>query len=94
MMRIHYPPSPKALNFTGRLLIRRQISLRAFSSSTKFHSAPSPKAPNFFKRLLVWRLICDNVARENLPSSPKALNFTARLILRRLISFLAFSYSA
>jgi hypothetical protein len=29
--RIHYAPSPKALNFTARLLLRRQISLRAFS---------------------------------------------------------------
>jgi hypothetical protein len=28
---IHYAPSPKALNFTARLLLRRQISLRAFS---------------------------------------------------------------
>ena len=29
--RIHYAPSPKALNFTARLLLRRVISLRAFS---------------------------------------------------------------
>jgi hypothetical protein len=29
--RIHYAPSPKALNFTTRLLLRRRISLRAFS---------------------------------------------------------------
>ncbi len=29
--RIHYALSPKALNFTARLLLRRRISLRAFS---------------------------------------------------------------
>jgi len=29
--RIHYAPSPKALNFTARLLLRRVTSLRAFS---------------------------------------------------------------
>ncbi len=29
--RIHYAPSPKALNFTTRLLLRRRISLRTFS---------------------------------------------------------------
>ncbi len=29
--RIHYAPSLKVLNFTARLLLRRVISLRAFS---------------------------------------------------------------
>ncbi len=29
--RIHYAPSLKALNFTARLVLRRLISLRAFS---------------------------------------------------------------
>ncbi len=43
-MRIHYAPSSKALHFTGRLLLRRQISLRAFSYGAKFHSAPYPNA--------------------------------------------------
>ncbi len=32
--RIHYAPSPKALNFNARLLLRRIISLRSFSSGT------------------------------------------------------------
>jgi hypothetical protein len=59
MTCIHYEPSPKAFNFTVRLLPRRQISLRAFSYDALFHSAPSPNAPNFFKYLLVWCLICD-----------------------------------
>jgi hypothetical protein len=94
MTRIHSAPSLKALNFTARLLLRCQISLRAFFYGAKFHSALSPNAPNFFKRLLIWRLICDNVSRQNFPSSPKALNFAARLLLRHLISFRAFSYSA
>ncbi len=44
MMRIHYAPSPKALNFTGRLLLRRQISFPAFSYGSKFHSTTSPNA--------------------------------------------------
>ncbi len=29
--RIHYAPSPTALNFTARLLLKHVISLRAFS---------------------------------------------------------------
>jgi hypothetical protein len=40
MMRIHYAPSSKALNFIGRLLLRR----RAFCYGSKFHSATSPNA--------------------------------------------------
>jgi hypothetical protein len=31
VMRIHYAPSPKARNFTARLLLRRIVSFRAFS---------------------------------------------------------------
>jgi hypothetical protein len=81
MTRIHYVPSPKALNFTTRLLLKRRISLRAFSYGASFHSAHSPTAPNFFKRLLLWRSICDNVAFKNIPSSPNALSFIARLLL-------------
>ena len=81
--RIHYAPSPKALNFTARLLLRRVISLRAFSYGAEFHSAHSPTAPNFFKRLLLWRLICDDAAVQNLASSPCAFNFAARPLLRR-----------
>ena len=37
--RIHSAPSPKALNFTARLLLRRVISLRAVSYGAQFHSA-------------------------------------------------------
>ncbi len=54
--RIHYAPSPKALNFTARLLLRRQISLRALSYGTKFYTALSPTAPYFIWRLLRIRL--------------------------------------
>jgi len=81
--RIHYAPSPKALNFTARLLLRRVISLRAVSYGAQFHSAHSPTAPNFFKHLLVWRLICKGAAGQNLASSPCALNFAARPLPRR-----------
>ncbi len=91
---IHYAPSPKALNFTARLLLRRVISLRAFSYGALFHSPPSPKAPRVSKRLLLWRSICDDVAIKNLPSSPKALSFIARLLLWRLVSLSAISYGA
>jgi hypothetical protein len=73
MTRIHYAPSPKAPNFTARLLLRRQISLRIVSYS--------PMAPNFFKRLLAWVLICDDAAGQNLAFSPCALNFAARPLL-------------
>ena len=61
--RIHYAPSPKALNFIACLLLRRQNSLPAFTYGAYFNSAHSPKTPSFFKRLLVWRLICDDAAR-------------------------------
>ena len=81
--RIHSAPSPKALNFTARLLLRRVISLRAVSYGAQFHSAHSPTAPNFFKHLLVWRLICKGAAGQNLASSPCALNFAARPLPRR-----------
>ena len=83
---IHYAPSPKVLNFTARLLLRRIISLCAFFYGAYFHSAPSPKVPRVSKRLLLWRSICDYVAIKNIPSSPKALSFIACLLLRRLVS--------
>ncbi len=44
--RIHYAPSPKALNFTARLLLRR-----------RFHCAPSPTAHSFIPHILLRRLI-------------------------------------
>jgi hypothetical protein len=69
---IHCAPSPKALNFTARLLLRAE-----------FHSALSPAAPNFFKRLLLWRLICDVATGQNLASSPCVLSFAARPLLWR-----------
>ncbi len=40
--RIHYAPSPKALNFTARLLLRLIVSFHAFS-----YSAPSLTAISF-----------------------------------------------
>ncbi len=41
----------------SRLLLRRLISLRAFSYDAKFHCAPSPTAHSFIPRILLWRLI-------------------------------------
>jgi hypothetical protein len=83
MTRIHYALSPKALNFTAHLLLRHQISLRAFSYDAYFHFVHSTMVPNFFQRLLVWRLICDNAAGQNLASSPCALNFATWPLLWR-----------
>ncbi len=45
MMRIHYAPTPRALNFTGRLLLRRQI-----------HSVPSPLVQSFIPRHRLMRI--------------------------------------
>ncbi len=50
MMRIHYAPSPEALNFTGRLLLRRQ-----------FHSLPSPMVQSFIPRHLLMRIHCKEI---------------------------------
>ena len=43
--------------FITRLLLRRLISLRAFSYDAKFHCAPSPTAHCFIPRILLRRLI-------------------------------------
>ncbi len=44
-------------NFTARLLLRRQISLRAFSYSAQFHSAHSLTALNLIPRIVLQRLM-------------------------------------
>ncbi len=53
----HSASSPYARNFTVRRLLRRQISLRAFSYSAEFHSAHYPTALNLIPLILLQRLL-------------------------------------